>query len=100
MSREAKWIWKAETPASVPGRSADLGREVGQGDQVVADQRGRRREAVAGELYAVARITGESDDDPLFLFGRLGQATDAPRLRLIVGTGRPSRHGQSESRWH
>ena len=47
------------------GGGADLGREVGERDEVVADQRGGRGEAVAGELHAVARIAGEADDDPL-----------------------------------
>jgi hypothetical protein len=37
MSRDAKWIWNAETPASVR-----------KGDEVVADQRGGCGEAVAG----------------------------------------------------
>ena len=49
------------------GRSPDLGREVGQRHQVVADQSGGCSEAVAGELYAVARVAGKADDDP-FLF--------------------------------
>jgi len=48
-----------------PGRSPDLGREVGQRHQVVADEGGGRSEPVAGELYAVARIAGKADDDPL-----------------------------------
>ena len=45
------------------GRRPDLGREVGQRGQIVADQRRRVRELGAGELHAVARITGEADDD-------------------------------------
>jgi hypothetical protein len=52
------------------GGGADLSREVGQRDEVVADQRRGSREPVAGELYPIARIPGEPDDDSLFLFYR------------------------------
>ena len=54
-----------------PRRRPDLGREVGQRHQVVADQGGRRGEAVAGELYAVARIAREADDNPLLFLENL-----------------------------
>ena len=44
------------------GRRADLGREVGQRREVVAEHRRLAREAVAGELHAVAGVAGEADD--------------------------------------
>ena len=46
-------------------RRADLGREIGEGRQIVAGQRGRQRELPAGQLHAVAGIAGEADDDRL-----------------------------------
>ena len=49
------------------GGGPDLGREVGQRGQVVAHQRGRVGEASPGQLHAIARIAGESNDDPLLL---------------------------------
>jgi hypothetical protein len=52
-------------PRQRPRRSPDLGREVRQRHQVVADQRGCRSEPVARQLDAVARIAREADDDPL-----------------------------------
>ena len=56
-----------------PRGRPDLGREVGQRHQVVADQGGRRGETVARELYAVARIAREADDNPLLFLENLGQ---------------------------
>ena len=52
------------------GRGADLGREVRQRGQVVAEQRAGAGEAVAGELHAVAGVAGEADDDPVELLRR------------------------------
>ena len=49
------------------GRRADLGREVGQRADVVAEDGGRPRELRAGQLHAVAGIAGESDRDSLEL---------------------------------
>ena len=54
------------------GRRADLGRKVGERREVVPEDRGLAREAVAGELHAVARVAGEADDDPFELLDRLG----------------------------
>ena len=45
------------------GRGADLGREVRQRRQVVAEGGAHVGEAVAGELHAVAGVAGEADDD-------------------------------------
>ena len=44
-----------------PGWGADLGGEVGEGREVVAELRGLRREPVAGELHAIAGVTGKAD---------------------------------------
>ena len=47
------------------GRRADLGREVGQRREVVAERGGQLGEAVADELHAVARVAREPDHDPV-----------------------------------
>ena len=54
-----------------PRRCTDLGGKVGKGREVVAEDRRGVGEAVAGELHAVTRITGETDDYPLFVFDGL-----------------------------
>ena len=48
-------------------RRADFRREIGEGREVVAGERGRQRELAAGQLHAVAAVAGEADDDG---FGR------------------------------
>ena len=63
MSWSEMWTWKAETPFRRAGRGADLGGEVGEGGQVVAQQGAARGETVAGELHAVAGVAGEAHDD-------------------------------------
>ena len=50
----------------------DLGGEVGQRDQVVAEGGGLLGEAVAGELHAVTGVAGEPDDDAVQLLDLLG----------------------------
>jgi hypothetical protein len=50
----------------------DLGREIGHGGEVVAQDRGRVREPIAGQLHPVTRVTGEPDDDALLLLDLLG----------------------------
>ena len=49
------------------GRRADLGREIRQGADFVADEGGGAGELVSGELHAVAGVTGETDDDVIQL---------------------------------
>ena len=49
-------------------RRPDLGREVRKRRQIVPEHGRRVREAVAGQLHAVAGVTGESDDDSLSFF--------------------------------
>ena len=56
---------------------ADLGREVGQGRQVVAQRRGLGGEAVSRELHAVARVTCEPDHDSI-------EALDGLAARLCL----------------
>ena len=46
------------------GRRADLGGEVGQRRDVVADERRLAREAPAGQLHPVAGVAGEPDRSP------------------------------------
>ena len=76
-------------------RRADLGREVRQGGQAVAERGCLRGESVAGELHAVARVAGEPDDHLervlTGLFAVLFVIGASP------GSGRPlrTRHG-----WH
>ena len=48
-----------------PGGGADLGGEVGERREVVAERPGLGGEPVAGQLHAVAGVTGEPDDDPV-----------------------------------
>ena len=70
----------------------DLGGEVRQRDEVVADQRGGSRKAVARELYTVARIAREADDDPLLFLKDLAQIEIAgvlDRSRDRVGAPLP-----------
>ena len=67
MSWSEMWTWKAETPGQRAGRRPDLGRELGQRGEVVAEQRARAGEAIAGQLHAVAGVAGEADDDPVEL---------------------------------
>ena len=53
------------------GGRADLGGEVGQRRDVVAEQRRLGRELRAGELHAVTRVAREADDDLGELLDRL-----------------------------
>ena len=49
------------------GGRADLGREVRQRREVVAEERRLACEAAAGELHTVAGVAREADDDPVEL---------------------------------
>src|SRR2546427_191695 len=59
------------------GGGADLGREVGQGGEVVARQRRLGGELHAGHLHAVARVAGEADDDRVARLDALARARHA-----------------------
>ena len=54
------------------GGRANLGREVRERGEVVAEQRGLAREAVARELHTVTRITREADDHSIDVLDGLG----------------------------
>ena len=56
------------------GGGPDLGGEVGQRGEVVAEHRAGAREPVAGELHAVAGVAGEADDHPVEPLGALRSA--------------------------
>ena len=56
-------------------RGPDLGREIGQSREVVAEERRLAREAPAGQLHAVAGVTGEADDHLLELLDGLGHSS-------------------------
>src|SRR5690606_35807947 len=77
---------------------ADLGREVRQRREVVADERGRGGEAVPGQLHPVAGVAREADDDALLLldfpghlclwslhYTRGGQRSPGRRWRASAG---------------
>ena len=82
-SWSAKCSWKLETPGQGALGGADLGREVGQRRQVVAEGRGLGGEPVTGQLHAVAGVTGEPDDDAVEPLDRLAaHAGDVTRLSL------------------
>ena len=53
-------------------RRADLGGEVRQRHQVVAERGRLLGEPVSGQLHPVARVAGEPDDDPVDLLDLLG----------------------------
>ena len=97
MSWSAKCTWKT-TPREGAGRRPDLGREVRQRREIVAELRGLLREPVTGELHAVAGVAGEPDDDTIQLLDVLGHAgrglpastcrsCAAARLRCRSATG-------------
>ena len=63
-------------------RRADFGREIGEGGEVVAGQRGRQGELPAGQLHAVAAVAGKADDDRFqrrMGVGFLGRSADGWR---------------------
>ena len=74
MSWSEMCTWNDDTPAIVPAGRPDLGREVGQRRQVVAEHRRQLREAVADELHPVARVAGEPDHDPVERLRPTGRA--------------------------
>ena len=64
-----------------PGGRADLGREVREGREVVAEHRGLAREAIAGELHPVTRVTREADDHALEVLDLLRAHLGQPSAR-------------------
>ena len=69
------------------GRRADLGREVGQRREVVAEDRCLAREAVARQLHTVARVAREADDHLVELLDRLRHALVVPHESLYGSAG-------------
>ena len=65
MSLLEKLIWNPRHAREAAGGRPDLGREVGQGADVVAEGRRGPRELAAGQLHAVAGIAGEPDRDAI-----------------------------------
>ncbi len=89
------------------GRGADLGREVRERREVVAEDRRLLREPVTRELHAVARVAGDTDDNLIQLFDVLGHAGRASailgnpvilRTRAVAGRWAGSRVA-GRSRW-
>ena len=70
------------------GRRPDLGREVRERRQVVAEQRARRREPVPGELHPVTGVPGEPDDYPVQLLRYLFTAGRQRPCPSSLVTGR------------
>ena len=68
------------------GRRPDFGREIGEGGEVVARQRGFEGELGPGDLHAIAGIPGEPDDHII--------------ARLALGPGSLGRCGRSRNGRH
>ena len=65
MSKSAIWTWNDDTPGSVPAGRPDLGREAGEGGEVVAEYGRVVGEPVPGDLHPVAGVAGETDHYPV-----------------------------------
>ena len=94
MSVELKLIWNPRHARQRAGRRADLGREVRQGADVVAEDGGGPRELGPGQLHPVAGIAGEADGDPLELLDRRARAPSwwwSRAFRLLHALVRPGR---------
>ena len=79
---------KAANAGQGSRRSADLGREIGQGRDIVARQRRFGGELHAGELHPVARVAGKANDDVVDLLAPLvcrTAAGKAVRFRGLSG---------------
>ena len=66
-----------------PGGGPDLGREVRQGGQVVAHDRGGVGETAAGELHSVARVAREANHHAFAFFDRYAPF-DASHFFVII----------------
>ena len=96
MSREAKWIWNADTPARVPAGARISAGKSGSVTRSLPIRAVAAAKRLPGELYAVARIAREADDNPLLFLENLGQIAQkrrAFRVRFYaqVWTGFPMR---------
>ena len=87
MSRAAKWIWKLDTPASVPAGARISAGKFGSVARSLPSERGGVGEAAADELHAVAGISGEPHDDPFPLLDAL--RGDSHDRNLLVSASMP-----------
>ena len=71
MSREAKWIWNAETPASVPAGARISAGKFGSVARSLPSTAVASVKRLAGELHPIAGVAREADDHPLALLDRL-----------------------------
>ena len=82
-------VGEVQLEAGHPGQGAlggaDLGGEVGQRRQVVAERGGLGGEPVAGQLHAVAGVAGEADDDAVELLDRLATHCRRCHQALVAG---------------
>ena len=67
MSWSAKCSWNDETPGSVPAGARISAGKFGSVERSLPKAAVSGGEPVAGELHAVAGVTGEPDDDPVLL---------------------------------
>ena len=93
MSVELKLIWKPADARQRAGRGTDLGGEVRQGADVVAEDGGGPGELGPGELHPVAGIAGEADRDPLEFLASGARAPwwSSRPFRLLHALVRPRR---------
>ena len=89
MSWSAKCSWKRRDARQGAGGGPDLGREVRQRRQVVAEGRRLGGETVTGELHTVTGVTREPDDHPVQTADLLVRSavTGAARRRRLVPAG-------------
>ena len=94
MSRGRELDLERRDPVQRARRRPDLGREVRQRGEVVAEHGRCAREPVARQLHPVARVAGEPDDDALSFFDGLASSGACRR-----GSS-PHRFGSSSRRIH
>src|ERR1035437_3417284 len=73
---------ECRNPGQRPGRSANLGGEVRQRREIVADYGGGISEAGPGELHAVAGVAREANDHALAFLDRLDHGTPSILVRV------------------
>jgi len=91
MSWLLKWTWKPETPARVPAGARNLGGEVGQRADVVAEDGRGVGELGAGELHTVAGVARKTNRHRFQLFDGV---PIAGKLQIGIGHGHEFLSGQ------
>ena len=95
MSREAKWIWKAETPCGVPAGARISAGKSGSVARSLPTTAVASVKRLPVELHAVARVAGEANDyavdrlESLLVHARAansGPATSVPPARPAAGS--------------